>query len=287
MDYVLEADINSKTASKLMKTKSQKENSFTWLEELIASVKTNNFFVVDGSASKLLRRAIRDSSIGVPKCYKSFVLQFGNSKLYRSRLQYLVEVFASPHPAKSEAGEDLLQFGKTDDSPAYFKVCELQNDGSEIPVYEWNPEDGLHLAYSGFEEWLIENCKIARRQFKKKRWTMINYQHFDPVIEGMRRVVNEPGGTGKLARLEDIMVCGKTGTVQNPHGEDHSVFFAFAPMNKPKIAIAVFVENAGWGGTWAAPITALMIEKYLKGKISDPDKEKRIMEAKIAYQSSN
>lgn len=129
--------------------------------------------------------------------------------------------------------------------------------------------------------------KGALPQFKKKRWTMINYKHFDPVIEGMRRVVNEAGGTGKMARLENITVCGKTGTVQNPHGEDHSVFFAFAPMDKPKIAIAVFVENAGWGGTWAAPIASLIIEKYLKGKIADPDKEKRILEAQIAYQSSN
>jgi penicillin-binding protein 2 len=116
---------------------------------------------------------------------------------------------------------------------------------------------------------------------------MINYRHFGPVIEGMRRVVNEAGGTGKMARLTDITVCGKTGTVQNPHGEDHSVFFAFAPINKPKIAIAVFVENAGWGGTWAAPIASLIIEKYLKGKVSDLDKEKRILEAQIAYQTNN
>ena len=127
----------------------------------------------------------------------------------------------------------------------------------------------------------------ALPQFEKKRWTMINYRHFGPVIEGMRRVVNEAGGTGKMARLTDITVCGKTGTVQNPHGEDHSVFFAFAPMNKPKIAIAVFVENAGWGGTWAAPIASLIIEKYLKGKVSDLDKEKRILEAQIAYQTNN
>jgi penicillin-binding protein 2 len=127
----------------------------------------------------------------------------------------------------------------------------------------------------------------ALPQFEKKRWTMINYRHFGPVIEGMRRVVNEAGGTGKMARLSDITVCGKTGTVQNPHGEDHSVFFAFAPMNKPKIAIAVFVENAGWGGTWAAPIASLIIEKYLKGKVSDLDKEKRILEAQIAYQTNN
>jgi penicillin-binding protein 2 len=102
-------------------------------------------------------------------------------------------------------------------------------------------------------------------------------------MEGMRRVVNEPGGTGKMARLDNIMVCGKTGTVQNPHGEDHSVFFAFAPMKNPKIAIAVFVENAGWGGTWAAPIASLMIEKYLKGKVSDPER-KAYLEASIAYQ---
>jgi penicillin-binding protein 2 len=127
----------------------------------------------------------------------------------------------------------------------------------------------------------------ALPQFEKKRWTMINYRHFDPVIEGMRRVVNEEGGTGQMARLSDITVCGKTGTVQNPHGEDHSVFFAFAPMNKPKIAIAVFVENAGWGGTWAAPIASLIIEKYLKGMVSDLDKEKLILEAQIAYQTNN
>jgi penicillin-binding protein 2 len=129
--------------------------------------------------------------------------------------------------------------------------------------------------------------KGPKPEFKKRHWTMVNNKHYDAVIEGMRMVVNVPGGTGKMARLEDIVVCGKTGTVQNPHGEDHSVFFAFAPMNKPKIAVAVFVENAGWGGTWAAPIASLIIEKYLKGKVSDPEKEKRILEAQIAYKSAN
>jgi len=129
--------------------------------------------------------------------------------------------------------------------------------------------------------------KGPKPEFKKRHWTMVNNKHYDAVIEGMRMVVNVPGGTGKMARLEDIIVCGKTGTVQNPHGEDHSVFFAFAPMNKPKIAVAVFVENAGWGGTWAAPIASLIIEKYLKGKVSDPEKEKRILEAQIAYKSAN
>jgi len=80
---------------------------------------------------------------------------------------------------------------------------------------------------------------------------------------------------------EGIKICGKTGTAQNPHGKDHSIFISFAPMDEPKIAIAVFVENAGFGGTWAAPIASLMIEKYLKGEISDQLKEQRILEANL------
>jgi penicillin-binding protein 2 len=117
--------------------------------------------------------------------------------------------------------------------------------------------------------------------YRKKNYTMVKSQHFDPVIEGMRRVVNEGGGTARRARLEDIIICGKTGTAQNPQGEDHSVFIAFAPMNNPKIAISVYVENAGAGGQWAAPIASLMIEKYLKNKITDPEKEKRILDANL------
>lgn len=119
-------------------------------------------------------------------------------------------------------------------------------------------------------------------EYKQKKYTMVNGKHFPPIVEGMRRVVNEAGGTGKGARLKDIIVCGKTGTVQNPHGKDHSVFICFAPMNNPKIAVAVFVENSGFGGTWAAPIASLMIEKYIKGKVSDLAKEKRIQDAKLS-----
>jgi penicillin-binding protein 2 len=112
-------------------------------------------------------------------------------------------------------------------------------------------------------------------QFRTKHYSKVDGRHYETIVEGMRRVVHEPGGTGKRARLKDIVVCGKTGTVQNPHGEDHSVFVAFAPMNKPKIAIAVFIENAkGGGGLWAAPTAGLMIEKYLTGKITEIDREK-------------
>lgn len=119
-------------------------------------------------------------------------------------------------------------------------------------------------------------------QFRIKHRSMIDSKHFDPIIEGMRRVVYVNGGTGGKAKInneEKIIVCGKTGTVQNPQGEDHAVFTCFAPMDKPKIAIAVFIENAGFGGTWAAPTASLMIEKYLTRKVKDKEKEKRILEA--------
>lgn len=118
-------------------------------------------------------------------------------------------------------------------------------------------------------------------KYKKKNYTKVDAKHFDPIVEGMRRVVNEPGGTARRARISDIEVCGKTGTAQNPHGEDHSVFIAFAPKDNPKIAIAVFVENAGFGGTWAAPIASLMIEKYINGEVKDERKETRILEGNL------
>lgn len=106
--------------------------------------------------------------------------------------------------------------------------------------------------------------------------TPFDKQYFDICVEGMDWVVNKPGGTGHNGAIPGITVCGKTGTAQNPHGKDNAVFMAFAPKDDPKIAIAVYVENAGFGGTWAAPIARLMMEKYLKGEVSDTLLEKRI-----------
>ena len=116
-------------------------------------------------------------------------------------------------------------------------------------------------------------------QFKKKHITMVDAHNFDVIQEGMRRVVHEDGGTGRQARNPKFITCGKTGTVENKPKKDHSVFLAFAPMNNPKISIVVFIENAGFGGTWAAPIAGLMIEKYLKGTVTDTVKEKRMLDA--------
>lgn len=112
--------------------------------------------------------------------------------------------------------------------------------------------------------------------FRVKHYTKVDAKHFEPVVEALRRAVNEPGGTGSQAKLNNSVVCGKTGTAQNPHGEDHSVFIAFAPMDKPKIAISVYVENAGWGGSVAAPIAGLMMDKYMNRTVADTAKENRI-----------
>ena len=102
--------------------------------------------------------------------------------------------------------------------------------------------------------------------YTTKRYPTIDRRHFEEVAEGMRMAVT--GGTCRLANLPDIEVCGKTGTAQNPHGKDHSAFLGFAPYHNPKIAICVYVQNAGFGATYGVPIGSLLIERYLKGSIA-------------------
>ena len=121
--------------------------------------------------------------------------------------------------------------------------------------------------------------KGPREEYLEKNYTKIDSSYFYVVIDALAAVVNETGGTARRARMDSIIICGKTGTVQNPTTPDHSVFMAFAPKYQPKIAIAVYVEEAGFGGTWAAPISSLMIEKYLTGTVARPKKEQRILEA--------
>jgi penicillin-binding protein 2 len=114
----------------------------------------------------------------------------------------------------------------------------------------------------------IEGQPMAER-FSMLKKTSIAPEHFDLVQEGMYLAVNGGGGsTARVAAMPDVEICGKTGTAQNPHGDDHSAFIAFAPRDNPRIAIAVYVENAGFGATYAAPIASLMIEKYLKREVA-------------------
>ncbi|MBP3537593.1 MAG: penicillin-binding protein 2, partial [Muribaculaceae bacterium] len=116
-----------------------------------------------------------------------------------------------------------------------------------------------------------------------KRYPTIASHYYDDVAEGMRMAVT--GGTCRRAAIPGIEVCGKTGTAQNPHGKDHSAFMGFAPYNDPKIAVAVYVENGGWGATYGVPIGSLVMEKYLTGTIAPERKymEEQMLNSTIAY----
>lgn len=120
--------------------------------------------------------------------------------------------------------------------------------------------------------------------YRTPRQTGIAPEYFDVIQDGMESAVwGADGGTARVAQVPGIRVCGKTGTAQNPHGKDHSIFMSFAPREDPQIAISVYVENAGFGATYAAPIASLMIEKYINGEIADNRKylEDRILNANL------
>ncbi len=114
----------------------------------------------------------------------------------------------------------------------------------------------------------IKGEKTIDKKFITPHYTNIDTAYFNMVTKGMMLAVNVSGGTALIARHDKIVICGKTGTAQNPHGKEHSVFMAFAPMDDPQIAISVYVEHGEWGATYAAPIASLMIEKYLTDSIA-------------------
>lgn len=132
----------------------------------------------------------------------------------------------------------------------------------------------------------IEGDSTFVKKWAEKHYTMVtNRSAYDDVVEGMYRVMTS--GTGRSVQIPGIEMCGKTGTAQNPHGEDHSVFVLFAPRNDPKIAVAVLVENAGFGSAYAAPIASLMVELYLTGKIERKDMEKRMIESDLIHNEAS
>lgn len=115
----------------------------------------------------------------------------------------------------------------------------------------------------------IENVDTLDRSYLQKNWVDLDTSYFSIIIDGMDRAVNESGGTAPIARHKDFIICGKTGTAENPHGTDHSVFMAFAPKDDPQIAISVYVEYGKWGARYGAPIASLLIEKYLTDTIAN------------------
>lgn len=122
----------------------------------------------------------------------------------------------------------------------------------------------------------IQDCKIDST-YTQKHTTMVDSKYYEDIIDGMRMAVTN--GTCRVGEIPGFQVCGKTGTAQNPHGKDHSAFIGFAPKNNPKIAIAVYVENAGFGASYAVPIGSLMMEKFLTDSIAT---DRKPLEEKMA-----
>lgn len=130
-----------------------------------------------------------------------------------------------------------------------------------------------------------DSLKIDQK-YKERQYTLVDTSHFYQVIDGMWRAVNSgfgSGGTASIAAVPGLDICGKTGTAQNPRGADNSVFICFAPKENPKIAVAAYIENGGFGATWACPIASLLVEKYLNGTIDEKRKplEQRVLDGNL------
>ena len=122
--------------------------------------------------------------------------------------------------------------------------------------------------------------------YTRKHYTKASHKAYEYIVSGMRSAVL--GGTCRSLASSDIAICGKTGTAQN-RGQDHSVFMGFAPMDDPKIAIAIYVENGGFGADFAVPIGGLMIEQYIHGKLSEASERRaeELQKRRIAYGARN
>ncbi|NQT77866.1 MAG: penicillin-binding protein 2 [Bacteroidetes bacterium] len=127
----------------------------------------------------------------------------------------------------------------------------------------------------------IGNEENPYNEFTQKQYTSIDTNHFDFIRNAMLDVFEGEHGTARWYRLDSVHMAGKTGTVENPHGKDHSMFIAFAPVDNPKIALSVIVENSGYGSSWAAPIATLLIEKYLLGEVKRTWVEERMINSNL------
>lgn len=131
----------------------------------------------------------------------------------------------------------------------------------------------------------VGDNNITLKKYTTRHYVPIDQKYFPIVVEGMSDVVTE--GTAAESKIPGVVMCGKTGTAQNPYGRDNSLFIAFAPMDNPRIAVSVVIERGGWGAEWAAPIASLMVEKYLTDSIKRPALEQRILDGNTIQYLAN
>ena len=133
-----------------------------------------------------------------------------------------------------------------------------------------------HIFNEVFQEDEAAQANLVRED--DLNFTSVDELHFEPIIDAMQLVIEDETGTARRTQVDGITICGKTGTVQNDNDLDHSVFIAFAPRENPQIALSVYVEHSGHGGTWSAPIAGLVIEKYLTDTIKNEYRLNRVLE---------
>lgn len=128
----------------------------------------------------------------------------------------------------------------------------------------------------------IEGRDSLDSRFYERHYTMVDSEHYEPIVEGMYRAVHNPEGTAQRAYVPGLEICGKTGTAQNSYA-DHSTFMCFAPRNNPQIAVSVYIENGGFGATVAVPIASLITELYLTDTITRPWLVEEVKQRQIDY----
>ena len=230
------------------------------MERAITKSSNNYFF-------KVFRRVIQqgedpspfiDSRIGYSK-WRDYVLQFGFGKMLDIDLPNEKAGFVP-----SLESYDKI-YGK--DGWKFSNIYSLSIGQGELLVTPLQMANlGVILANRGhyFTPHLVRKVGAENLDFSQKKSTEIDTEHFESVLNGMQALVSVPGSR---AYIPDLVFCGKTSTVENPQGLDHSGFMGFAPREDPKIAIAVYVENAGWGARAALSTASLVIEKYLNGSV--------------------
>jgi len=290
-------------------------NALIGLQEGI--VDTNDTFSCNhgyayGRGRKLGCHAHRSPLSMIPGIAQSCNAYFAN--VYRR----IIEKYPSPQEGMNTWNDHLKSFGLGDylgsdlstGRPGKIPDADYYNKIYNYPTYKWYASATLSNAIGqgevlmtpiqlanmaaiiGNKGWYytphilkeINGQPIKEDKFTKKNYTSIEKRHFEPVIEGMHEVYKS--GTATALRVPDIEIAGKTGTAENftkidgkrVQLTDHSIFVAFAPVDNPKIAIAVFVENGYWGGRYAGRIASLMVEKYLKGTITRTDMEDWILD---------
>jgi len=222
---------------------------------------SNNYFF------KVFRRVIQqgehlspfiDSRMGYNK-WRDYVLQFGFGKILDIDLPNEKAGFVPSLEFYDQIyGEERWKFSNI------YSLSIGQGELLVTPLQMANL--GVILANRGyyFTPHLVRKVGAERLDFSQKNSIKIDTGHFESILEGMQELVSVPGSR---AYIPGLVFCGKTSTVENPQGLDHSGFMGFAPRNNPKIAIAVYVENAGWGARAALSTASLAIEKYLNGSV--------------------